>query len=110
MTALLLCLLLGIGQLNSLQSKPVVHLLPNSPYIHAAFGGKTVDLINAPPSISLPAVVPAQDLQGNPWAVDVKNLGPAVVTVVGNRGFKVQIAVGATVHIYSNDGTYIRKW
>ncbi len=110
MTALLLGYFLYIGQLNSMESKPIVHLQPNSPFIRAAFGGKTLDLINAPASISLPAVVPTQDLEGKPWAIDVKNLGPAAVTVVGNRGFSVKVTVGATVHIYTNDGMYVRKW
>jgi hypothetical protein len=109
MKALPIFLALFAGQMNTLQEKPVVHLYPNHNYIEAAFGGKLVELINAPKLIYLPPSPPKQDSQGGPWIVDAKNMGPGTVTVVDKTQFSVQISVGQTVHIYSNGSAYSLK-
>jgi hypothetical protein len=113
MKAFLLCIALFSGQLNTPQNKEVVHLPPHHPMIDSSFGGKLLELINAPPSINLPKVPPRQDSEGNPWSLDVKNLGPkvvVVVTVVGTPQFSINISVNQTVHISSNGATYSQKW
>jgi len=85
-------------------------LQPHRTVIDTAFGGKLLELINAPASLDLPAVPPKQDSEGNPWAVDVRNLGPSAVTVVGKPQFSIKINVNQTVHIYSNGAAYSQKW
>jgi hypothetical protein len=44
-----------------------------------------------------------------PWSVDVKNFGPAPVTIVGNPNFNALVSVGQTVHICVNGQGYILK-
>jgi hypothetical protein len=105
----LMCLALFVGQMKTLQSKPVVHLQPHRDAITADFGGDLLELINAPGVVNLPPVPPKPDPQGSPWFVDVKNLGPSAVTVVGKAQFNVKITVGQTVHIYSNGTEYSLK-
>lgn len=95
-----------IGQMNTLQDKPVVHLKPNSSAIQIEFGGQQLDLLHAPAIISLPLTPPRIDSEGNPWSIDIKNLGPGVVTVVGKNQFNSRIAVGQTVHVFSNGRSY----
>jgi hypothetical protein len=109
MKTLLVSLALFISQMNTLQDKQVVHLLPHRDSIEVGFGGQRLDLINAPKVINLPATPPKQDSQGNPWSVDVRNLGPSVVTVVGKPQFSIHINVNQTVHIYSNGRAYSLK-
>src|SRR5258708_6546382 len=106
MKSLLICLAIIFGQANSLQDKPVVRLPPNSRAIDPAYGGKLLELINAPAELSLPANVPKVDAFGHPWLVDIKNLGPSAVTVVWKAEFNVQITPGQTVHIHSNGKAY----
>ncbi|MFC5864156.1 hypothetical protein ACFPT7_17755 [Acidicapsa dinghuensis] len=106
MKSLLICLAILFGQMNSLQDKPVVHLPPNTRTINVADGGKLLELINAPAELSLPGNIPKADAMGQPWEVDVKNLGPSAVTVVGKPEFNVQITPGQTVHIHSNGKVY----
>jgi hypothetical protein len=106
MESLLICLAIIFGQANSLQDKPVVHLPPNSRAIASAYGGKILELINAPAELSLPANVPKVDAIGRPWLIDIKNLGPSAVTVVGTSEFSIQITPGQTVHIHASGKTY----
>jgi hypothetical protein len=106
MKSLLICLAMFFGQANSLQDKPIVHLPPNSRVIDPAYGGKLLELINAPAELGLPANVPKVDALGQPWQVDVKNLGPSAVTIVWKTDFSVPITPGQTVHIHSNGKTY----
>jgi len=111
--ALCACVALCTGQMNMLQSKQVVHLEPHRTMIDISFGGKLLELINAPTLVNLPKVAPKQDSEGNPWSLDVKNLGPSVVTVVtmvGAPQFSINIKVNETVHIYSNGAAYSQKW
>jgi hypothetical protein len=109
MKALLICVAVVIGQMNTLQDKQVVHLQPHSGAIRADFGGKLLELLNAPAIIYLPMAPPKLDSQGNAWSVDIKNLGPGVVTVVGASQFSSRIIVGQTVHVSSNGMTYRSK-
>lgn len=106
MNKLLISLALVVGQMNALQEKPVVHLLQHSSAVQADFGGKQLELQRAPTFIYLPMTPPKSDSQGNPWSVNIKNLGPAAVTVVGTGQFSSRIAVGQTIHIFSNGRSY----
>jgi hypothetical protein len=105
----LMFLALLFGQMVTSQDKPVIHLQPHSGSIDLLDGGKRVDLINAPATVRLPHPPPKLDLEGNPWAVDVKNLGPKSVTVLGDNQFSVIINVNQTVHIHSNGSVFTLK-
>jgi hypothetical protein len=109
MKALLICVAVIIGQMNTLQDKQVVHLQPHSGAIRADFGGKLLELLDAPAIIYLPMAPPKLDSQGNPWSVDIRNLGPNAVTVVGASQFSSRIIVGQTVHVFSNGRSYSLK-
>jgi hypothetical protein len=106
MKTFVMCLAILSGQMITLQNKPIVRMQPHRSAIDIAFGGDLLELVNTPAIISLPLVPPKTDSKGNPWVVDVKNLGPAAVTVVGKAQFSTQISVGQTVHIYSNGTAY----
>jgi hypothetical protein len=106
---LLLSLAFFVAQMNTLQEKPVVHLGPHSDAVQIDFGGKLLELINAPAIIRLPKTPPKPDEEGKPWAVRIKNLGPNGVTVADTGHFKAQINVGQTVQIYSNGAEYLQK-
>jgi hypothetical protein len=105
----LFCLALLVGQIDTLQSKSVVHLQPHRNSISVESGGQLLELINAPFAINLPLSPPKADSAGIPWSIDVKNLGPSVVTVADKAQFSVHINVGQTVHIYSNGTVYSLK-
>jgi hypothetical protein len=109
MKALLVCIAAIAGQMNTLQDKQVVHLQPHSGAIRADFGGKLLELLDAPAIIYLPMAPPKLDSQGNAWSVDIRNLGPGAVTVVGTSQFSSRIIVGQTVHVFSNGMTYHSK-
>jgi hypothetical protein len=109
MTALLANLLFLVAQMNTLQQAPVVHLNPHHPVIEVAFGGKLLEVTNAPAVIPLPDIPPKSSPQGTQWSVDVKNLGPRVIAIEGKPNFLVRIPVGQTIHIYSNGGSYSMK-
>ena len=94
------------GQMNTLQDKPVVRLRPLQDNIPVEFGGDKVVLSNGPTVLHLPSAPPTLDAQRKPWAVDVKNLGPGTVTIVGIAQFSIQVKVDRTVHILSNGVMY----
>jgi len=102
----LACLAIFLGQMITSQAKPVVHLPPNRDVITTGFGGKLLELINAPATVYLPAVPPKGESPNSRWVVDVKNMGPGVVTVTSQRHFDVHINVGQTVHISSTGSGY----
>jgi hypothetical protein len=106
MRELLVYFALLAGQMNTMQQKPVVHLRPHGNVIENHFGGKLLELIDAPAVVQLPQVPQKLDDEGNPWCVDVKNFGPNPVTIVGKGKFSVQVNVGQTTHIYSNGDKY----
>jgi hypothetical protein len=109
MKSLALYLVLFAGQAIALKDKPVVHLKPHSDLIQPAFRGALVELIQAPAIVRLPTVPPKPDDNGDDWTVDVRNFGPAPVTIVGNGGFSAPLAVNQTVHIYAHGSIYILK-
>jgi len=109
MKILLIGLCLMIGQMTTLQERPVVHLQPHSGAIRADCGGKQLELVDAPATIYLPMAPPRLDFQGNPWSVDIRNLGPGAVTVVGASQFSLRIIMGQTVQVFSNGRSYSSK-
>jgi hypothetical protein len=87
----------------------VVHLQPHERNIQVQDGGEIVELDNAPQEVFLPKLPPKLDLRAKPWSVDVRNLGPGPVTVLGNSLFSVRIDVGKTAHIISSGASYFLK-
>ena len=87
------------GQLITSQEKPVVHLASKAVVIPAVFGGKLLELINAPAVIRLPLQPAKTDMSGNPWLVEVKNLGPRPVSIRDDKTFKIEVIEGQTVKI-----------
>ncbi len=110
MKASLLTIALLTAQLNSLQDRPVVHLPPHVSSIRAWDGGALVELINAPAQVSLPTVPPKPDIQNGPWTVDIRNLGPALVTIIWSTKLSVPVNVGRTIHIVSNGSVFTVKY
>ena len=109
MNRFLVCFALLAGQLgtlNTLQNKPVARLPPHQSSIPIDYGGDLVELENAPPTVELPQRAPTLDLHGRPWLIDVKNLGPGTVIVVGRPQFSVQLTVGQTARIKSTSTGY----
>lgn len=109
MSDFLICLSLLLFQRISLHQKTVRHMPPNDSTIDAKWGGDVLELMNAPPEIFLPQSVPRTDSEGDPWTVDVKNLGPSQVMISGKAEFHVQVVVGQTIHIASDGMRYILK-
>jgi hypothetical protein len=110
MRSLAFSLALFAGQLINMQSRPVVHLQPHKNTIEAGFDGSLLDLINAPAAVYLPPFPPKSNALGEPWSIDVRNLGPARVTISdGKAHFATEVNVGQTVHIYSNGTAYLLK-
>lgn len=107
MKSLLLCAAIMAGQMITLQDRPVVHLVPNRSSISSDFGGKLLELINAPSTVSLPADPPRLDSKEEPWSLEIRNLGPAQVTKVDKQQFAVSLSVGRTVHVVSNGSMYV---
>lgn len=105
MKTLLLCAGIMVGQMMTLQDRPVVHLAPNSHSIPTEFGGRLLELINAPSTVSLPKDPPERDSTGEPWSIDLRNLGPVTVRVAGKH-FSVSVSVGRTVHVLWDGSMY----
>jgi hypothetical protein len=109
MKTLVISLALVVAQMNTLQEKPVVHLGSHSGAIQTGFGGKLLELLHAPTIIYLPMTPPRLDTQGNPWCVDIRNMGPGAVTVVGTNQFELRVIVGQTARVFSNGTSYSSK-
>ena len=107
MKLMLLPILLLSGQLHSSTARKVVHLVPAQTMMTASFGGKELDLIHSPGAIYLPESPPRSTEDGLPWYVEIKNLGPAPVTISGKIKFQTKVAVGATVKITSTGRGYL---
>jgi hypothetical protein len=103
---LLLCLALFAGQLQMSQNEAVVRLPPHQYSIPAIDGGKMVELLYTPPSVSLPKQIPPRDAEGKAWYVDVRNLGPGEVTLQGAGGFVVHLQPKQVVRIRASGNTY----
>ena len=95
-----------IAQMQTLRARPVVRLPASQVVLGANVGGMSLELLNASPILNLPSRPPKLDAQGRPWAIDVNNLGPRLVTVVGPAQFSVAVHVKGLVHIYSNGSRY----
>ena len=106
MKILVVSLALCLWQMVTLQDKPVVYLAPHHLGIDPTVGGKLLELENAPGTLTLPMVPPKSDAAGAPWEVDIKNLGPRAVKILGKNGFSISIRVGQTVHVASNGSIY----
>lgn len=109
MNVLILWAAMMVGQLNTMQSRTVVYLTPHRDLITIDFGGKLLNLINAPSTIYLPVNPPKLDSQGEPWSIDIKNLGPTTVTVVGKPYFSIAVSIGETIHVAWNGARYATK-
>jgi hypothetical protein len=105
MKIFLIYLALFVGQYNTLQDKPVVRLHPDQDFIPLEFGGDLVELKGAPPQIELPPLR-LVDSHGHPWAIEVRNLGPGTVTIIGKAQFHVQVPVGNSVGIRATKDGY----
>ena len=97
-----------IGQM-AMQDTPVVRLTSNRAAIQAQWGGMRVELVNAPSSVFLPLPPPTTDSLGRAWQIQIKNLGPAEVTVSAKSGFSTKVGVGRTVEIASDARSYTLK-
>ena len=64
MKPFLVCVALIIGQTNALQERQVVHLQPHSGAIRPDFGGKLLELLNAPAVVYLPMAPPKAGCSG----------------------------------------------
>jgi len=104
----LIYLALLAGQYNTLQDKPVVHLPPHQDVIPMEFGGDLVELKNAPPEVRLPPLH-LLDSHGHPWTIEVRNLGPGTVTIVGTPQFHMQVPIGDAVSIKATKEGYTSK-
>ncbi len=97
-------------QLNTLQSRPVVHLQPHRNAIEVGWNGSLLELIHAPPIVHLPKLPPKADAQGVPWSVEVKNLGPSPVTITNETThFDTRVSVGQSIRIKSSGTAYLLK-
>lgn len=105
MKTVLIYLAFFVGQYNTLQDKPVVRLHPHQDLIPMEYGGDLVELKDAPPQVQLPPLH-LLDSHGRPWAIEVRNLGPGTVTIVGVAQFHVQVPVHNTVSIQATKDGY----
>jgi hypothetical protein len=105
MKTFLIYLALFAAQYNTLQDKPVVRLPPHQDFIPSEFGGDLVELKNAPPQVQLPPLRLA-DSHGRPWSIELRNLGPGTVTIVGKAQFQVEVPVGHLVSIKATNAGY----
>jgi hypothetical protein len=109
MKFILVYLAIFSGQINTMVERPIVHLQPHKNLIEIGFGGKTLQLLNAPPIVQLPPTPPESDPEGNPWIIYIKNVGPTMVTIVDRGVFSIPIRVGGSVRIYANGSAYSWK-
>jgi hypothetical protein len=108
MKILLACMMMLAAQAITMQSKPVVHLPPHRAGILPSFGGKLLELIDAPATVFLPAN-PDPAVEPDGWSIDVHNLGPNPVTITDGAGFTMNIGVGQALHIVRSGTTYVVK-
>jgi hypothetical protein len=66
-----------------------------------------VELLKAPPTVSLPHPVPKRDLQGNAWYVDVRNMGPNDVSLEQTPLF-AQVGPHVLILLHPRDTARIR--
>jgi hypothetical protein len=102
MTTPIFCLLLFVGQLNT--SKGAVRLPPGKAAISQDYGGKLVELIDAPAEVSLPPF----RASATKWSVDIKNLGPHDVTIRSGNQLAVLLHPNESAKIASRGSGYVR--
>jgi hypothetical protein len=105
MKTILIYLAFFAGQYNTLQDKPVVRLQPHQDVIPQEFGGDLVELKDAPTQVQLPPLR-LLDSRGHPWAIELRNLGPGTVTIVGKAQFHVEVPVHHSVSIKATEAGY----
>jgi hypothetical protein len=98
MKLFLLYIAVFMGQSQTAQNG-IVRLPAHTSKIPVSDGGKTVELLDAPPIVYLPQRPPHMSFNGVPWYVDVKNLGPSSVTLQGVNNFTVHLSPNGTVHV-----------
>jgi hypothetical protein len=102
-----LCLLLFLGQLAV--SKNVVRLPPGETTISQAYGGKSVELLNAPAEVRLPALKPSEASSLTGWSVNLKNLGPRDVTIHDASRFSFVLHPNESTTVVSRgSSSYVR--
>ena len=88
------------------QNEEVVRLPPHAVGIPEGDGGKMVELLHAAPSLSLPKNPPRVTAKGDPWFVDIRNLGPNDVALQGSSDFIVHLHPKDVVRIRAAGNTY----
>jgi phage baseplate assembly protein W len=106
MTALIFCLLLFIGQLDT--AREVVRLPPGQASISRDYGGKLVELINAPAEVGLPSLRPSSTQSAAKWSVEIKNLGPHDVMIRSGNQLAVLLHPNESATIASRGSGYVR--
>jgi hypothetical protein len=108
MKTILIYLAFFAGQYNTLQDKPVVRLQPHQDVIPQEFGGDLVELKDAPTQVQLPPLR-LQDSHGRPWVIEVRNLGPGTVTIVGKSQFHVEVPIHHSLSIKATEAGYASR-
>jgi hypothetical protein len=106
MTTSIFCLLLFMGQLNT--SKEAVRLPPGKAAISQDYGGKLVELIDAPAEVNLPSLRPSATQPAAKWSVDIKNLGPHDVMIRNGNQLVVLLHPNESAKIASRGSGYVR--
>jgi hypothetical protein len=103
MKALMCCLVLFTGQL--IGSQEVVRLPPGTLTIPPSYGGKLVELLNAPADLGLPSLR-FSSAKSSSWRVDIKNLGPHDVTIRSGNQLAVLLHPNESTTIVSRGSSY----
>jgi|SRR5271166_5982338 len=106
MKLLLLIVALFGAQLPGREREPIVVLPSNHFNITFDYGGKYIQLKNAPAVVNLPKAAPKPLASGVPWYVDVVNFGPNDVTIQGNEQFSVRLKPKDSVRVVAADSIY----
>jgi hypothetical protein len=100
-------MLLLAGQ--GIASKDVVRLPPGRATISQDYRGKLVELLNAPPEVSLSSPHQSVGQSFADWSVEVKNLGPREVTIRNGGQLKILLRPNESATIASRGpSAYVR--
>ena len=103
MLSTVLSVLFLLGQLNLV--KDVVRLPPGKATISQDYGGKLIELINAPSDLSLPSLRPP----AAHWSVEIRNLGPHEVTIRSGTQFALLLHPNESATIAAKgSSTFVR--
>jgi hypothetical protein len=101
----LLMLAMLIGQ--SAGAREIVHLPPGKSAILPSYGGKLVELNNAPTAVYLPSKIPPSTQAA--WDVEIRNLGPHNVTITSGAQFSTIVHPGETATVaLRGSSSYVR--